>query len=57
MASKEEIEKTILEVAGNPESGAIREWAPVFAEAIAALDNPPSQPAKEKRVLSAQEVR
>lgn len=57
MASKEEIEKTILATAGNPESGPIREWAPLLAEAIAELDNPPSQPAKEKRVLSAQEIR
>jgi len=37
MATKDEIKKVILEVAGNPESGVVREYADKWAEAIASL--------------------
>lgn len=40
MATAKEIEKVILKLAGNPDSGAIRTLAPVWAEAIAKLDEP-----------------
>lgn len=39
MASKEEIKKVILEVAGNPESGIVRDYADQWAIAIASLDS------------------
>lgn len=39
MASKEEIKKVILEVAGNPESGIVRDYADKWAIAIASLDS------------------
>lgn len=38
MASKADIKKVILAVAGNPESGVIAEYADKWAEAIASLD-------------------
>ena len=57
MATEAEIKKAILKVAGNPESGPIKEWAPIIAKAIAELDTPPLQPAKEKRVITAEETR
>lgn len=57
MATEAEIKKTILKVAGNPESGPIKEWAPILAKAIAELDTPPLQTAKEKRVITAEETR
>ncbi len=37
MATKDEIKKVILEVAGNPESGVVREYADKWAIAIASL--------------------
>lgn len=40
MASRDEIKKTILSVAGNPESGAIKQFADTWADAIVALDAP-----------------
>lgn len=39
MASKDEIKKVILQVAGNPESGVIAEYADKWAVAIASLDS------------------
>ena len=39
MASRDEIKKTILSVAGNPESGVIKQHADAWADAIVALDN------------------
>lgn len=71
MATKNEIEKAILGVAGNPVSGVIREMAGAFADAIVALDEDPAdtpkrvtpvrgtaqQREKETRVLGAVEQR
>lgn len=57
MATEAEIKKAILRVAGNPESGPIKEWAPILAKAIAELDTPPLQTAKEKRVITPEETR
>jgi len=46
MATKSEIEQTILRVAGNPVSGPIRAMAGEFAEAIVALDEDPADTPK-----------
>lgn len=55
MASKEDIKKAILEVAGNPESGVVREYADKWAEAIFALDNKTAE--KEVRIMNVAEKR
>lgn len=55
MATKEQIESTILEVAGNPAVGEIKELASAMAEAIVALDNPKTN--KEVRVIEPKETR
>lgn len=57
MATESEIKKAILKAAGNPESGPIKEWAPILAKAIAELDSPPLHSAKEMRVISVEETR
>jgi hypothetical protein len=57
MASKESIRQAILNVAGNPETGIIKELADDMADAVVAIDNPPSQGKKEKRVLTPTEIR
>ncbi len=64
MASVEQIKDAILEVAGNPESGAIYSLAPEMAEAVANIDNPKStanprgaKPKREIRVTEPSEVR
>lgn len=57
MASKDQIKAAILKVAGNPTSGNIRDLAEDMADAIVALDNPPAQPTKEKRVVNSTEIR
>lgn len=57
MATESEIKNVILRVTGNPESGPIKEWAPIIAKALAELDTPPLQPAKEKRVIVPDETR
>lgn len=58
MATKEQIKKAILEVAGNPESGVIAELADAFADAVAKIDSAASLTAeKEIRVNQAKEVR
>lgn len=66
MASKAEIKKTILEVAGNPESGPVRQFADAWADAIVALDSPDpapkvvredEEPVKETRVIRPSEKR
>jgi hypothetical protein len=61
MATKEEIKKTILAVAGNPVSGVIKDFADAWADAIYELDNPtPSKtavPSVTKRVVEPQETR
>lgn len=38
MASKEQIKKVILDIAGNPTNGAVKELADKWASAIVALD-------------------
>lgn len=40
MASHDEILKALLAVAGNPETGAVKDFAPLMAAAIVALDHP-----------------
>jgi len=62
MASKEEIKKAILKVAGEPISGVIFDLADEWAEAIVALDTPQTAaiaPAatKETRITKPEEVR
>ena len=66
MASKAEIKKIILDVAGNPESGPVRQFADAWADAIVALDVPApaplivredEEPVKETRVLKPAEKR
>jgi len=57
MATESEIKKEILKVTGNPESGPLKDWAPIIAKAIAALDTPPLHSAKEKRVIVPDETR
>jgi hypothetical protein len=58
MATKEQIKKAILDVAGNPESGVIAELADAFADAVAKIDSAASPSAeKEIRVNQAKEVR
>lgn len=61
MATKDQIKAAILEVAGNPVSGAIADLADSFADAVFEIDNP--KPAaslsaeKETRVTKPTEVR
>ncbi len=69
MATKAEIKKTILDIAGNPSSGAIASLADKWAEAIAELDQNPrsktevqdgapiSALKKESRVTKPAEIR
>ena len=65
MASKDEIKKAILEIAGNPESGPIAALADKWAEAIVGLDAPSptkesasfERPAKETRISKPEEKR
>jgi hypothetical protein len=54
VATHAEIRKAILKVAGNPETGAIRDLADAMASAVVALDN---EPAKENRVMKVAEKR
>lgn len=63
MATKEQIKRAILEVAGNPESGVVYNLAGAWADAIVGLDTPaiPSiaanGPAKETRVTKPEDLR
>lgn len=58
MASREEIKRTILKVAGDPETGVIRELADAWADAIAGLDEAKDDRlAKETRVTKPSETR
>ena len=63
MASKDEIKKTILDLAGNPSSGAIAELADAWAEAIEKLgvsfrpDSATLRSEKEIRVTKPEELR
>lgn len=64
MATRDQIKATILEVAGNPDSGVVRQFADAWADAIAALDAPKLEESaaayhqvKETRIISAAESR
>ena len=48
MATKNEIKKAILEVAGNPESGIVAQYADRWADAIVGLDAPESNSGQKK---------
>jgi hypothetical protein len=54
MASIEEIKRAILDAAGNPDTGVVKENAGIWAEAIWKLDNKSD---KEVRVIEAKETR
>lgn len=53
MATAAEIKKVILDIAGNPTTGVVAEYADRWADAIQALDNP----TKEVRVVEPKETR
>lgn len=53
MATKEQIVSAILETAGNPVVGEIKDLAESLADAILAID----APAKEVRVMKVDELR
>lgn len=58
MASHSEIRAAILKVAGNPDSGVIKDLADDMARAVVALDSVVEEaPAKEIRVVRAKETR
>jgi hypothetical protein len=57
MATKEEIKAAILNAAGNPSVGVVAEMADQFAEAVVALEQKNSTPAKEVRVVESKEIR
>jgi len=57
MATKDDIRKTILKVAGNPVSGPVAALAADMAEAIAQLDEPDAVRGKQKRVVESIETR
>jgi hypothetical protein len=62
MADREAIKKAILDVAGNPVSGVIAEYADRFADAIVELDVPKHEvkreiDTREKRVVEVSERR
>lgn len=60
MATHAQIKAAILRVAGNPESGAIRDLADAMAKAVAEIDAPEVKeykPVAETRVLKASEKR
>jgi hypothetical protein len=58
MASKDDIKRAILKVAGNPSVGVIADMADDLAKAVWELDNTNSyNPAKEARVVDSKETR
>jgi len=59
MATREEIKRTILEVAGNPEAGVVVTYADRWADAIVKLDEPKkaAREVKETRVIAPEEER
>lgn len=58
MATKDQIKKAILEVAGNPVSGVIADLADSMADAVVAIDNPAVLgEVKEARVTKPAETR
>lgn len=54
---KNQIKKLILDIAGNPSSGAIKQLAPVWAEAIAEKLSPVAPPKIERVEKELKEVR
>lgn len=54
---KNQIKKIILDIAGNPSSGAIKQLAPVWADAIAEQLNPVAPPKIERVEKELKEVR
>jgi hypothetical protein len=60
MASKQEIKKAILQVAGNPATGVVKDFADAWADAIYELDNPKTMaavPSVDKRIVEPKETR
>jgi len=58
MASKDDIKRAILKVAGNPSVGVIADLADDLAKAVWELENTNSyNPAKEARVVDSKETR
>ena len=58
MASKDDIKRAILKVAGNPSVGVIADLADDLAKAVWELDNTNSyNPAKEARVVDSKDTR
>lgn len=58
MATKDQIKNAILEVAGNPISGAIADLADSMADAVVAIDTPAVVgEVKEARVTKPTEIR
>jgi hypothetical protein len=57
MATKQEIKDAILKSAGYPSVGVIADLADQFAEAVVALEEKSSTPAKEARVVEPKEIR
>tara|TARA_R110000868_G_scaffold217091_4_gene467211 strand:- start:512 stop:694 length:183 start_codon:yes stop_codon:yes gene_type:complete len=60
MASREDIKKAILKVAGNPVTGVVKDFADAWADAIYELDNPKTMtavPSVDKRVVEPKETR
>jgi len=55
--NKDEIKKVLLEAAGNPVSGAVKEIADAQAEALERKLSPKSAKAKETRVVESEETR
>jgi hypothetical protein len=55
MANKDQIKKTILDLAGNPSSGVVAELADQWAEAIERLDS--IQPDYSAALRSEKEIR
>lgn len=57
MASKDDIRKTILQVAGNPVAGPVASLAAQMADEIAKLDEPNAVRGKQKRIVEPVETR
>jgi hypothetical protein len=51
VATKDEIKNVILAVAGNPESGVVKQYADAWAEAIVNIDAPTKAPEVEREVV------
>ncbi len=57
MATREEIKRTILEVAGNPEAGVVATYADRWADAIVKLDEPEVEEKPRKKAPEVKETR